>query len=263
MTIRYEKADGIATITIDNPPVNVLTPAHHKQLHDILKDFNADRDIRCGILTAAGNRAFCAGDDVKTPRPPRTSEEILERHLWPSLEAVEPEYPGWEAEIMKMERFKPIIAAVDGVTVGQGFIYMMHLCDIRYAGPNARFGMPEIAWGMGGASGAVSLGKSMPQVHAMELLLTGDLVDAHEAVRMQFVNKVIEDGAVLDHAIRQARRIAEHPAVGIRAEMESFKRSLDMSRADSLAFSGHFYRLIRASASNKTPLTSADKGDDK
>jgi enoyl-CoA hydratase/carnithine racemase len=254
----YEKSDGIATITINNPPVNVFTPALHKELHDILKDFNADSSIHCGILTGAGERAFSAGDDIKTPRVEHSRAEIVERYLAPRYEDESLEYPGWETEIMTMARYKPIIGAVNGVCVGQGMVYLMHLTDLRYAVPEARFGLPEIAYGMGGAGGALSLGKMIPHVAAMELLLVGELFSAKKAERAFLINGIIEKENLLAHAQKIAAKIASHPPLGIRAEMEAYQRSLDMSRADALSYSGNFYRLIRSVQSTVPPL--AQKG---
>ena len=258
MPISYEKSEGIATITIDNPPVNVFTPVLHKELYNILKDFNADSSIRCGILTGAGDRAFCAGDDIKTPRAERSRAETVERYLAPRQEDEPLEYPGWETEIMTMQRYKPIIGAVNGVCVGQGMVYLMHLTDLRYAAPEARFGMPEIAYGMGGAGGALSLGKMMPHVAAMELLLLGEMFSAKKAKRTFLINGVIEKENLLSHAQKVAEKIASHPPIGVRTEMEAYQRSLDMSRADALSYAGNFYRLIRSVQSTVPPL--AQKG---
>src|SRR5690606_25915268 len=83
LMFRYEKADGIAVLTLDNPPVNVLTPEQHEELYHILKDFYSDPEVRCGIWTGAGERAFCAGDDVKSERTERSTAEIVDRHLTP------------------------------------------------------------------------------------------------------------------------------------------------------------------------------------
>src|SRR5262245_56940954 len=129
MSLRYTKANGIATITIDNPPVNVFTPDLHRDLFNIVRDFLADREARVGILTATGSRAFCAGDDIKTERPKRTVAETVERHLQPKRNEDPCEYPGWEAEVVHLceERFKPIVGAVNGPVLGQGLIYLLRL----------------------------------------------------------------------------------------------------------------------------------------
>ncbi len=254
MPINYEKSDGIATITIDNPPVNVFTPELHKELYDVLRDFNADADVRCGILTGAGDRAFSAGDDIKSPRPERTRLETVERHLSPRVDGDCLEYPGWEQEIMTLPRHKPIIGAVNGVCVGQGFMFMMLLTDIRYSVPDARFGLPEIAYGMGGAGGALGLGKMIPQTAAMELLLLGDKVSAEKAERMFLINGIVDSGNLMSTARAAAERIASHPALGVRVEMEAYQRAQDMSRSDAMALAGHMYRMIRSVQDKEPPL---------
>ena len=254
MPIHYEKTGPVARITIDNPPVNVFTPALHKELHDILRDFNADPDLRCGILTGAGSRAFSAGDDIKSPRPARSRREIVERHLSPRREGEALEYPGWEQEIMQMPRHKPIIGAINGVCLGQGFVYMTLLTDIRYAVPEARFGLPEIAYGMGGAGGALALGKLIPHVAAMELLLLGEMIPAARAREMFLINEVVAADDLMARALAAARRIASHPPLGVRVEMEAYQRALDLPRADAMALAGHMYRMIRSVEDSRPPL---------
>lgn len=258
MPIRYEKSDGIAKIIIDNPPLNVFTPQLHRQMYDILQEFVSDTDVRCGILMGAGTRAFSAGDDIKSIRPERTRLEIVERHLAPSRAFEEEEYPGWEHEVMTMARHKPIVAAVDGYCFGQGFVYLNLLSDIRYASTNAVFGMPEIAYGMGGAGGALSLGKMIPHVAAMELLLLGEHIDAAKAERMFLINAVVEPDKLMATAEAAARKIASHPPLGIRIEMESYQRGLDLSRADSMAMAGHMYRMARTVQPSKPQLAKKD-----
>ncbi|GAB5435208.1 enoyl-CoA hydratase/isomerase family protein [Falsiruegeria mediterranea] len=252
--LNYEISGHIATITIDNPPVNVFTPAMHKQMFEILQEFNADLDVRCGILTGAGDRAFSAGDDIKSKRPDRTREEIVDRHLNPSRSFDTQEYPGWEHEVMTMPRYKPIVGAANGYCFGQGFIYFNLLSDIRYAATNAIFGMPEIAYGMGGAGAALSLGKMIPHVAAMELLLLGEKIDAEKAQRLFLINDVVAPDKLMDTAWIAAERIASHPPLGVRVEMESYQRGFDMSRSDSMAMAGHMYRLARSVQSTQPPL---------
>lgn len=254
-TINYEITGTVATITIDNPPLNVFTPALHRRLFDVLQEFNADPDVHCGILTGAGDRAFSAGDDIKTERAERTRLELVERHLYPSRSFATDEYPGWEHEILTMPRYKPVVAAVNGYCFGQGFLYLMTLTDIRYAATTAQFGMPEIAYGMGGAGGAISLGKAIPHAAAMELLLLGEKIDAAKAERMFLTNGTTEPEDLMDTAMTAAERIAAHPPLGIRVEMESYQRGLDLSRADSLALSNHMYRMARSVQSTEPPLS--------
>lgn len=253
--LHYETNGPIATITIDNPPLNVFTPEMHRQLHVILRDFNADPAVHCGILTGAGNRSFCAGDDIKSPRAERSRLEVVERHLSPKDAYDSDEYPGWESEVAALPRYKPIVGAVNGHCYGQGFVYLMLLTDIRYATSNSAFGLPEIAYGMGGAGGALGLGKMIPHAAAMELLLLGEKIPSEKAARMFLINDVVEPDELMDRALAAANRIASMPPLGVRVEMEAYQRSLDLSRADSLAMAGHMYRLIRAVQPKQPPLS--------
>jgi enoyl-CoA hydratase/carnithine racemase len=262
MSLRYTKADTIATITIDNPPVNVFTPELHRELFEIIGDFLADCDIRVGILTATGSRAFCAGDDIKTERPKRTVAETIERHLRPKRNEDPCEYPGWEAEVVRLceDRFKPIVGAVNGPVLGQGLIYMLRLTDLRIAVPRATFGLPEIAYGMAGASGLVRLGRQIPPVAALWLALTGERFDAEQALRNHLINEIVEPERLMGRAFEIAARIAAHPPIAVRVEMEAFYRTLDMTSLQATAFTGHLYRLQRAAMDPTPPLARGKSG---
>jgi len=262
MPLHYEKSDGIAVLTLDNPPVNVFTPALHKELYDHLRDFVADPDVRVGILAAAGERAFCAGDDIKSARPERALAETVERHFAERREDEPLEYPGWEFEILRMQRYKPIVAAVNGACLGQGLIYLLMLTDIRLATPDARFGFPEIAYGMGGAGGATRLGQQIPHTAAMWLALTGEPLDAQDALRVNLINEIVEPSRLRGRAHEVARMIARHPPLAVRVEMEAYYRGLDLSRQDALATAGHLYRLQRAVMDPTPPLAKATAARD-
>ncbi len=252
--MRYEKADGVAVFTLDNPPVNAFTPAIHKDFYAYLQDFIADDAIRVGIFTAIGTRAFSAGDDIKTPRVPRTQPEIVDRYLRTRKNDDSLEYPGWEMEVVQLQRFKPIIAAVNGPVMGQGFMYIMHLTDIRLATPNATFGLPEIRYGMPGAGGMFRMGLQMPHVIAMWLTLTGEPIDAAAALRYGVINEIVEGGKLLQRAHEVAGLITRQPALSIRTEMEAYYRAMDMTREQALAFSAHLSRLQRVVFPTSAPL---------
>lgn len=247
MPIRYERKGSIATFTIDNGKVNPMTPLMHKELFLALKEFLADDSVHCGILTGAGDRAFCAGDDIKTPYSSESSpKDALYDHLWPHRgEGDTPDNFAWSRDVLMLERFKPIVAAVNGWCLGQGMIYLLNLTDIRVASTTASFGFPEIAYGMGGAGGTTRLAYQLPHAVAMEMLLTGDPMPAAEALRLNLVNRVVEPEAVMAEAMRIAERIASHPPAAVRIEMEAYARGRDLSRVEAMSFSGHLYRLQR------------------
>ena len=247
MTVKYERDGAIGIFTFDNPPVNPLTPSMHKQFFHAMQEFLADDQIRCGILTGAGDRAFCAGDDIKTPyKKSLNRQEELADHLWPHRnEGETPENFTWARDLVMVERYKPIIGAVNGWCLGQGFIYLMHLTDIRIASPDAQFGAPEINYGMAGVGGNTRLGRFLPPPVAMWMLLTGEPLSAEDALKHSLINAIVDKEDLLTRARQIAAMIAVHPPEAVRIEMEVFYRSLDLSKTDALAFTKHMYRMQR------------------
>lgn len=248
MEIQYDRRDGVATITLSNKKLNVLTPEMHRELYLRLQEFEADDTIKVGILTGEGE-TFSAGDDVKSPRKRLSGEALVRRHFFPRSEG-DDIYPGWERDVMQMERLKPIVGAVRGWCLGQGFMYLLHLTDIRIASPDAKFGFPEIAYGMGGAGAMARILRHLPRTVAAQLVLTGDAMDAVEARSVALVNEVVPSEVVLDRAREVARRISSHPALAIRVEMEGLLRSADLDARSSYVLADHLYRLQRLGMSN-------------
>ena len=246
MPIRYETEGQVAVFTIENGAVNPTTPAMHKELHAALTRFLRDKEIRCGILTGAGERAFCAGDDIRSPRRALTPAEQLADHLWPhGTEGAEPHDFAWSRDVLAMERYKPIIGAVNGWCLGMGLIYLLALTDIRIASASARFGFPEIAYGMGGAGGSTRLLRQIPPSAALWMLLTGDPLSAEEAERVFLVNRVVPPERLMTEARTVAAKICRHPPEAVRVEMEATYRAQDLGRAEALSFTKHLYRLQR------------------
>lgn len=249
MTLHYEKKNGFAYFTIDNGKHNITTPSMHKDLFGYLKDFEIDPNVRVGIIQGAGGRSFSAGDDIKTKyKPPRTRQEELEAYFFlHQNEGPSPSRPGWEQDVMKLTRYKPIIAAINGYCLGQGLIYSLLLTDIRVAGRGARLGLPEIRHGAAGMSAVIRLARHIPYTAAAMMALTGDWIDAEEARRIHLVNKVVADEDVLAEAEAIAANIARHPPTAVRTEMEALQIGFDMSRQDAAHHGQNLYRLHRYS----------------
>ncbi len=131
MPLHYEKDGEIAVFTFENGKVNPTNPMMHKELALALKDFEESRVLKVGIMRGAGTRAFCAGDDIKTPRRNLDTEQGVMRHFYPRDPEDEFNYPGWERQVLGQPRFKPIVAAAQGYAFGQGMIYLLRLTDIR------------------------------------------------------------------------------------------------------------------------------------
>ena len=263
-TLRFDVVeDAIAVIAFDHGKVNAMTPAMHQELHQALVRFLHDDALKVAVLTSADGKPFSVGEDIKTPRAKQAPQDVVHRHLNPHAgehRGDPPGRPGWDWDIMMMERYKPIVAAVRGWCLGQAILYLLHHTDIRLASETARFGFPEIGYAMGGVGGWVRLARQIAHVHAMELLLTGDMIDADRAAEINLVNRVVPDDRLTDEALAVARRIARHPALGLRVEMESYYRGQDMTREQAVAFVAHLYRLQRLAAGEDALAEVMDKG---
>lgn len=248
MPIHYEKTGHVARFTIDNGDLGIFTPSMHKQLFELLRAFTLDPDVHVGILCGRRGASFSAGDDIKLKLPERTRQQELESYLFHHAGETEGEErrPGWEMDVMNIERFKPIVGAIDRYCLGQGLLYLLHLTDIRIATRRASFGFPEVAYGMGGAGGQSRLGRQIPHTAAMYHLLTGEMISAEAALAYHLVNELVED----EHALQArceaiAAKIAGHPPIAIRVEMEAYYQSLDLSRHDTQRYVTNLYRLQR------------------
>lgn len=199
--LRYEVADGVAWLTIDRPEArNALNKAVRDGLWDGVRRFNADDDAKVLVLTGAGTRAFCAGGDLK---------EMADD----ALQVPPPDFlPQFGRNI---EVAKPTIAAVNGVALAGGFL-LAQMCDLCVAASSARFGITEARVGRG-APWAAPLPWLIPPRAAMEILLTGDLIDADRAERFGLVNHVVPDADLRDHVQRLALRIAANAPLSVRA----------------------------------------------
>ena len=145
----------------------------YEELFYALSEFIADESLKVGIISGSDSGNFCAGDDLKSePRPVHS-------------------VPHWPTLVPTLRRNKPIIAAADGWSLGAGFHLLLTLSDIRIATPEARFGFPEISYGMGGAGGASRLGRQLPHTIAMQLLMTGEYLNAEQALQHSLVNEIV------------------------------------------------------------------------
>jgi enoyl-CoA hydratase/carnithine racemase len=247
--IEYTTDGAIATFTIRNGSVNPLTPAMHREMVEAVRAFEADPAIRVGILTGAGERAFSAGDDIKHEVPgsgDAVTDLLGAMGDGPGAPGA-PEPPGWDwaDALLRHERTKPIVGAVRGWCLGRGLAYLLLLTDVRVAADDARFGLPEIAYGMGGIAGELRLARHLPPVVAWEMALTGEPIDAQEALRVHLVNRVVATDEVLAEATRLAGLIARHPPLAVRIEMEALRRSSELGPGDAYALGQALYRLQR------------------
>ncbi|MBT3373101.1 MAG: enoyl-CoA hydratase/isomerase family protein [Rhodospirillaceae bacterium] len=206
-----EHGPHIAVITMDNQAKrNALSRQDLADLGDLWLKLQ-DAPYRCLILTGAGEQSFCAGAD-------------LSGDLSASPELSQTIYRG----LLKYGAYrKPIIAAVNGDCAGGG-VELLLSTDIRAAAPEARFGLPEVKWGVypfGGA--ALRLRQQIGHVHAMELILGGQLINAEEAARINLINRVLPRAELMPWAIQMAETIAANSPVAVQAVKEQISATDD------------------------------------
>lgn len=217
MAIEVERNDGITTITINRPERrNALDLEHFGALADAWIEFRDDPDQRVAIVSGTG-KDFCVGADLKSfvPMVTENIDELASGRSQIRADA------GLVAVLREFELYKPVIAAVNG-TCTAGGMEMLLGTDIRIASPEARFGVAEPKRGLfPGGGTTVRLPRQIPFPWAMEMLLTGDFVDAATALRMGIVNKVVPAEELLDEARAFAARIVENAPLAIQAVKES------------------------------------------
>ena len=220
MTITlYEKKDRIAYITLNRPEVlNAENNQVKRELAEIFRDFQDDPDVWIGIVSGAGTRGFCAGSDIKE------MVELAKSGADPFASA-EPE-PLQEG---LMDVWKPLIAAVQGWCVGGG-LELALVCDIRIATEDARFGLmePRDGWTAGGG-GTIRLPNQIPFAVAMEIILTGDTIDARRAYEVGLINQVVPSlEELMPAAERMAERILACAPLAVRYSKEQAWRSFNL-----------------------------------
>src|SRR5579884_1485151 len=196
MPILYEKTGRIATITINRPEaLNANDPQTNQELTEAWADFRDDPEVWIGILTGAGDRAFCAGADLKEMIPSLTEQARAGMLAEFNFGGITRGFRTW----------KPIIAAVNGFALAGGTELAL-ACDIRIASENARFGQPEVRWAIiPGAGGTQRLPRAIGASAALEIILTGRQVPADEALRLGLVHRVVPHAEVM----AEARKTAE------------------------------------------------------
>ncbi len=222
--------EGVATVTINNPPANALTIAVMTELETTIENLFKDPAIKVGVITGAG-QLFVAGADVKEIAgidSAAKGRELTARG---------------QAAFTKIERGeKPVIAAINGLFCLGGGLELALACHIRIAGDRARLGQPEIDLGIiPGFGGTQRLARVVGRAKATELILSGDRITAQEAKAIGLINKVVPDGEVLKQAQGFARKIASKGQVAVRAALEAIREGLDRPLDEGLALESRLF----------------------
>ena len=236
MPIVYEKRNGVAYITLDNPEkANVLDKATSDDISAAWIDMWEDRSVRCAILTGTGDRHFCGGHNLK-PRPDLTAEDReylrTQRIFWPLAGTVHGQKTGVDGRMGDHypRVWKPVIAAVNGWAAGAGLYTLLASTDIRIASAeNAKFKFALTSQGwLGHGPGASLLIKQLRYIDAMKILLTDLPFDAPEALRIGLINEIVPHADLMTRAEEMARHICTLPPVAVRMMKEFVVRFGDM-----------------------------------
>ncbi|MFO7559210.1 MAG: enoyl-CoA hydratase-related protein [Desulfobacterales bacterium] len=234
MALIYEKKKNIAYLTLNRPEAhNAIDPETVLELLDAWKDYRDDSSMRCAVISGTGDKTFCAGADLEKLIPLFTGARKPETDADQKVQ--QNPLLAQQALLRDFQLYKPVIAAVNGHAIAGG-LELLYSTDIRIASENARFGLQEVKWAifpMGGSS--VKLPRQIPYAKAMEILLTGELIDAHEAYRLGFINRVLPQDKVMEEAERIAGIIAENGPMAVTAVKQAVLSNIGLTLHEGLA----------------------------
>lgn len=229
--LRIDLDDGVALVTIARPPVNALTMASYIELTATFEDIGTRDDVRCVVLTGAGDRAFSAGFDFRAFAASGSTED-------------DPKRPEVLHRMFSTIRdcAVPVIAAVNAAAIGSGCV-IAAVCDIRIAATSARFGLPEIDFNRVG--GSAHLARLVPPGALRRMAYTGKPIDAAEAMRIGLVDEIVAADAVVATALDLARMIAAKPAFALRLTKQALGMLGELSIDAGYAFEQTLSRQLR------------------
>ncbi|MDX2679193.1 enoyl-CoA hydratase/isomerase family protein [Streptomyces soliscabiei] len=243
MTVNLEVAGGVGTIRLDRPPMNALDIATQDRLKELAEEAARRDDVRA-VVVYGGEKVFAAGADIKEMQGmDHTAMVLRARALQESFTAV--------ARIPK-----PVVAAVTGYALGGGC--ELALCaDFRIAGDNAKLGQPEILLGLiPGAGGTQRLARLIGPSKAKDLVFTGRMVKADEALTLGLVDRVVPAADVYTEAHAWAAKLAQGPAIALRAAKESIDTGLDTDLETGLAVERNWFAGLFATADREIGMRS-------
>ena len=219
----YEKNNHIAYVTLNRPhALNAFSVQMRDDLYEILNAIKADDEVRVAVFKGAGEKAFCAGADLKefltAPSAVKARRIRAIRDLWRLF----------------LSMPQPLIAALHGYVLGSGMEIAL-VCDLRIAAPDVVFGLPELGLGiLPGAGGTQTLPRIMGLSGALDMLLTGRRLGAEEALNMGLVNQIVPRDGLLQFCDEIADMIASYDQAAVRNAKQALVKGLDMSLEQGL-----------------------------
>ena len=234
MPLQYEKKDAIAYLTLNRPEAhNAIDPETVMELVAAWEDYRDDDRMRCAIITGAGDASFCAGADLGRLIPLFTGARQPETEAEQKIQA-DPTL-AMRAFLRDFELYKPVVAAVNGTAIAGGF-ELLYAADIRIAAEHARFGLQEVKWAVYPAGGStVRLPRQMSYAKAMEILLTGELMDAGEALNCGFINRVVPQTRVMEEAQKTAEIIVKNGPLAVASVKRAVQENTGLTLKQGLA----------------------------
>ena len=229
----YEKRDGMATITINRPQaMNALNDETVQELLLRLEDAEKDENVRVIVITGAGEKAFCAGLDLKPMRDINV------------IKAVEMSRRGQKLTLAIEEVGKPVIAAINGYALGGGLELAM-ACDIRIVSEKARIGQPEVNVGLiPGWGGTQRLPRLVGKGIAKELIFTGKMIDAKTAERIGLINVVVPPDELMSTVEELTKVIMSKPPIAIRLAKELINSSIETDQGTGLVHEAEAFGIL-------------------
>jgi enoyl-CoA hydratase/carnithine racemase len=222
-TVIYEKSNGIAHVTLNRPhAMNAFNVQMRDDLHEIISAIQADDEVRVVVFKGAGDKAFCAGADLKefltAPSAVKARRIRAVRDLWRRL----------------IDTPQPLIAALHGYVLGSGMEIAL-FCDLRIAAPDAVFGLPEVGLGiLPAAGGTQTLPRILGLSGALDMLLTGRRLSGQEALDMRLVSRLVPRNNLFAEADALAQKIASYDSAAVVNAKRAALKGLDMSLEQGL-----------------------------
>jgi enoyl-CoA hydratase/carnithine racemase len=245
--ILVEKHGRTTVFTLNRPAVhNSMTRSMTADLAEAVREFNADPDQYVGIVTGAGDKAFCSGADLKNMAAEVSEGSRFPVHGWPDIAGIS-------------DSEKPIIAAVNGLAVAGGCEIAIS-CDIRIASTTAWFGLFEVKLGVIAGVAVNILPRLMPMGAAMDMLLSADRLAAEDAYRLGLVQKLVEPGQLMDVALKKAEMIAANSQTAVwgTKKILKFWRDLMLAEQQNL-YEAVAHRVLLSGDIHEGPKAFAEK----
>lgn len=225
MVLKYEKKGSIAYLQLNRPEArNAFDPELVVELARAWEDYKNDSDLRCAIITGVGDSTFSAGADLARLIPLFSGARKPENKFDETVVKDPTVTP--RAFLRGYDLFKPVIAAINGHAIAGGF-ELLYGTDVRLACPEAKFGLQEVKWAVFPAGGStVHLTRQMPYARAMEILLTGELITAEEALQFGFINRIVPRENLIEEAEKIAAGIVKNGPLAVSAVKQSVLANL-------------------------------------